>query len=42
MYFSLASKRNPHFEMWGIVIRVVQFPLLASLIYLAVTSPGAG
>lgn len=39
MYFRLASERVPPFETWGILIRVVQFPLLASLIYLAFTTP---
>lgn len=39
MYFNLASQREPAFELWGILIRVVQVPLLISLIYLAFTSP---
>lgn len=39
LYFTVASQRVPRFETWGILIRVVQFPLLASLIYLAVTTP---
>jgi hypothetical protein len=37
MYFSLASQRNPRYEVWGILIRVVQVPLLGALIYLAAT-----
>jgi len=39
-YFNLAPERDPQFELWGILIRVVQAPLLAGLIYLAATRPG--
>jgi hypothetical protein len=39
MYFSISSKRVPRFETWGILIRVVQFPLLATLTFLAFTTP---
>jgi hypothetical protein len=39
MYFSLASQRNPRFERWGILIRVVQTPLIVALVYLAATNP---
>lgn len=42
MYFSLASQREPPYEMWGIMIRVAQRPLLAGLVYLAITSPIVG
>ena len=38
MYFSLADQRTPRFETWGIAIRIVQFPLLAALIYLSFTT----
>jgi hypothetical protein len=38
MYFSLADQREPRYETWGIAIRVVQFPLLAALVYLAFTN----
>lgn len=41
MYFSVAPQRQPHYETWGILIRFVQIPLLASLIYLAATSQRA-
>lgn len=37
MYFNVAPKREPAFEVWGISIRVVQTLLLAILGYLAVT-----
>lgn len=40
LYFNLASQRVPEFETWGIVIRVLQFPLLACLIYLGATDTG--
>jgi hypothetical protein len=38
MYFNLAPERDPRYEVWGILIRVVQLPLLAGLVYLAVTT----
>ena len=41
LYFSLASQREPRFELWGILIRVAQVPLLASLVHLAITGPEA-
>lgn len=34
-YFNLASDRDPAYETWGIVIRIVQAPLLVALAYLA-------
>lgn len=37
-YFNLAPDRDPSFELWGILIRVVQVPLLITLGYLAITS----
>lgn len=37
MYFNVAPERDPQFEFWGVLIRVVQVPLLASLVYLAAT-----
>lgn len=40
MYFNLASQRVPDYEVWGILIRVVQVPLLVSLLYLGFTTPG--
>lgn len=40
MYFNLSSQREPAYETWGILIRVVQVPLLASLTYLAFTTEG--
>jgi hypothetical protein len=38
-YFSVAPQRVPSFETWGVLIRVVQVPLLVALGYLAVTWP---
>ncbi|MDX1691344.1 MAG: hypothetical protein R3290_10010 [Acidimicrobiia bacterium] len=38
MYFSLASRRDPRFEIWGILIRVAQVPLLVGLASLAFTA----
>lgn len=41
IYFDLASQREPSFEIWGIVIRVIQVALFATLLYLAMR-PRAG
>ena len=41
MYFNIAPERDPQFELWGVLIRIVQLPLLGSLIYLAVTKRSA-
>lgn len=38
-YFNLASQRTPAFEVWGIVIRVVQVMILIALVYLEVRLP---
>ncbi len=35
MYFNLAAQRTPAYEVWGILLRVVQLVLLAVLVYLA-------
>ena len=37
MYFSIAGDRVPEYELWGILLRILQVPLLATLIYLAIT-----
>ena len=36
MYFTLAVERIPEFEVWGILLRVVQVPLMVTLAYLAI------
>ncbi len=36
MYFTLAAERIPEFEVWGILLRVVQIPLLGAITYLAI------
>jgi peptidoglycan/LPS O-acetylase OafA/YrhL len=36
VYFNLADQRTPHFEMWGITLRIIQIPLIAALVYLAI------
>jgi glucose dehydrogenase len=44
-YFAVAPDRTPSFEAWGISLRILQIPLLAALVYLAlrsVRSPGTG
>lgn len=38
-YFDIAPDRDPAYETWGIVLRVIQFPTLALLGYLAVRLP---
>ncbi|HSL58308.1 MAG TPA: hypothetical protein VK866_10745 [Acidimicrobiales bacterium] len=37
MYLAVSSDREPAFEPWGIALRAVEIPLLAVLVYLAVT-----
>jgi hypothetical protein len=36
MYINVAPDRQPHYEVWGILIRVVQVLLLMALGYLAI------
>jgi len=38
-YINFASQRSPAFEVWGILLRVVQLILLVTLVYLTVRSP---
>ena len=38
-YFDVAPQRTPPFEFWGILLRVVQLPILAGLAYLLVRHP---
>jgi hypothetical protein len=40
MYFTLAAERIPEFELWGIMLRVVQIPLLVAITYLAISPRG--
>jgi hypothetical protein len=37
MYFTLAAERIPEFEVWGILLRILQVPLLAAVTYLAIS-----
>ena len=37
MYFAVAPTRVPSFELWGVLIRIAQVPLLIALAYLAAT-----
>lgn len=39
MYFGVAERRVPQFETWGILLRVLQLPLVALLAWLGLTSP---
>jgi hypothetical protein len=34
-YFAIAQDRDPAFEVWGLTLRVIQLPLLAALVWLA-------
>ena len=36
MYFGVAPRRSPAYETWGILLRLLQVPLVALLGYLAV------
>ena len=38
-YISVSTTRTPPFEVWGITLRIIQLPLLAGLVYLAVRPP---
>jgi hypothetical protein len=35
-YLAISADRTPAFEIWGITLRVIQVPLLAALVYLAI------
>jgi hypothetical protein len=35
MYVTVAPSRQPNFEIWGITLRILQIPLFAALVYLA-------
>ncbi|HYL41493.1 MAG TPA: hypothetical protein VET90_09305 [Candidatus Binatus sp.] len=41
MYVAVGQQRTPPFEIWGVTLRVIQVPLLAVLVYLAVRAPEA-
>ena len=41
MYVVVAPNRTPPFELWGVMIKVLQALLLAALVYLAVTPTDA-
>ena len=41
MYVVVGQSRTPPFEVWGLTLRLIQVPLLAVLVYLAVRSPEA-
>jgi len=38
-YISVAPTRTPHYEVWGITLRLLQVPLFLALVYLAVRPP---
>lgn len=38
-YVDVSKSRTPPFEAWGIALRIIQLPLLAALVYLAVRDP---
>jgi len=38
-YVDVSKTRTPPYELWGITLRIIQLPLLAALIYLAVRPP---
>ena len=39
MYVVVSQQRTPPFEVWGITLRIIQVPLFAALLYLALKSP---
>lgn len=38
-YFDVAPQRTPPFEVWGILLRVAQVPILVGLAYLLIRHP---
>jgi hypothetical protein len=42
MYVVVGQQRTPPFEVWGVTLRLIQVPLLAVLVYLAVRPPEPG
>jgi hypothetical protein len=41
VYVMVSGTREPPFELWGIVLRILQLPLLAVTVYLAWNAPAA-
>ena len=39
MYFNVAPQRSPDYEIWGIVLRVIQMVILVTLTYLSLRAP---
>ncbi len=39
LYIAVAPSRQPSFEIWGITLRILQVPLFAALVYLALRHP---
>ena len=39
MYVAVSPQRTPPFEQWGILIKVLQVAILASLAYLVIRQP---
>lgn len=40
-YFAVSPSRDPHFEAWGLTMKVVQVVVLGVLLYLALKAPAA-
>ncbi len=38
-YFAVAPSRDPHYEVWGLTMKVAQLAILGLLVYLAVKTP---
>ena len=38
-YFAVAAIRQPPYEIWGVLIKILQLLLLAAVVYLAVRGP---
>lgn len=41
-YIAVAPSRTPPYEVWGIMLRIIQVPLILALVYLALRPPRAG
>lgn len=42
MYVSVSFQRTPPFEVWGILIKILQITILGGLVYLSVRLPESG
>lgn len=39
MYVGVSGTRSPQFELWGILLRIIQLGLVGALVYLSIRAP---